>query len=313
MKYFVIHSGRDWEPNVQPLLNNWLNYCDNKSKFIVLNGTQSNWVDDATAKIRQAEKVIYVVGETSSESPNIATEISIALREKKSIYIYKLQENYKLNKILDIYLNSNEVNEIGEVEGESIIYRGNSSVRLMQQDAMIAALRSDAAEILEDLPGLSFNDDQTLLEQYKLYVKTSEDLVKRKQNVNSFYVTLNSVLLSAIITAICAMSNMPKLGDVNISNLIAIFAAVVGLIICYSWISILNSYSTLNSSKMKVIIYMEKFLAVNLFDTEWAFVTQNLGNKKYKPFTKKEKSVAYIFGALYIVIIIANVILACVL
>lgn len=309
MKYFIIHSGKDWDDEVQPLLNSWLKLSENNLKFIVLNGAQTDWISDATAKIRQAEKVIYVVGEKSSESPNIATEISVALREKKTIYIYKLKEHYRLNQILENYLSNDRIKEDGEVEGEHIFYK-NNMIKILDKDSMIKTLKNDAMEILQDLPSSCFKDSKKLLEQYKIYVKTSEDLVKRKQNVNSFYVTLNSIILSAIITIICAMDSFPKLGHVNVSSIISIFSSVIGLVICYSWLSLLDSYSILNSSKMKVIIYIEKYLAVNLYDTEWSFVTKKLGEKKYKSFTKKEKSVAYIFGILYVSIIIASIILA---
>ena len=309
MKYFVIHSGKDWEVHVKPLIETWLSYCDNKSKFIVLNGTQEDWVDDATAKIRQAEKIIYIIGETSSKSLNIDKEISIALREKKPIYIYKLSEDYEINKILESELNDSHI-ESGKLEGELIIHKGLSNIVLLKPETVESVLKKDSLEIIGDLPGVSFNDDEKLLEQYKIYVKTSEDLVKRKQTVNSFYVTLNSVVLGAIISVMCAIGDMPKLGSVNICWIISVFAALIGIVICYSWISLLDSYSALNSSKMKVIINIEQHLALNLFDTEWAFVTQKLGNKRYKSFSQKEKFIAYLFGALYIILVILGIVLA---
>ena len=309
MKYFVIHSGKDWENHVKPLIETWLSYCDNKSKFIVLNGTQEDWLGDATAKIRQAEKIIYVIGENSSKSENIEKELSIALHEKKPIYIYKLSENYEVNKVLENGLNDSYV-EIGELNGELILHKGLSNIVLLKPETVDSILKKDSLEIIEDLPGISFNDDVKLLEQYKIYVKTSEDLVKRKQTVNGFYVTLNSVLLGAIISILCAVGDLPLLGSVNICWIISCFAAIIGVVICYSWLSILDSYSTLNSSKMKVIINIEKHLALNLYDTEWAFVTQKLGNKRYKSFSQKEKFIAYLFGSLYIILVALGIILA---
>lgn len=309
MKYFVIHSGQDWNNYVKPLIETWLSYCDNKSKFIILNGTQDDWLDDATAKIRQAEKIIYIIGENSSRSQNIEKEISIALREKKPIYIYKLSENYEVNKVLESSLNDNYV-ESGELDGELILRKGLSNIVLLKPETVYTALQKDSLEIIEDLPASCFNDNVKLLEQYKIYVKTSEDLVKRKQTVNSFYVTLNSILLGAIISVLCAIGDLPILGGVNICWIIAGFAAIIGIVICYSWLSILNSYSALNSSKMKVIINIEQYLALNLFDTEWAFVTKKLGNKRYKSFSQKEKSIAYLFGALYIILVFLGTILA---
>lgn len=309
MKYFVIHSGQDWLNYVKPLIESWANYCDNKSKFIVLNGTQEDWIDDATAKIRQAEKIIYIIGENSSKSENIEKEINIALREKKPIYIYKLSEHFKMNKVLESGLKNSYI-ESGDLNGEIVISKGLSNIFLVDCETVYSVLKKDTLEIIQDLPGLAFDNDEKLLEQYKIYVKTSEDLVKRKQTVNSFYVTLNSILLGAIISVLCAIGDLPLLGSINICWIISGFAAVIGIIICYSWISILDSYSALNSSKMKVIINIEQHLALNLFDTEWAFVTQKLGNKRYKSFSQKEKSIAYLFSALYIILVVVGIILA---
>ena len=309
MKYFIIHSGKDWLSHVKPLVESWANYCDKKAKFIVLNGTQEDWLDDATAKIRQAEKIIYVVGENSSKSENIEKEIAIALREKKPIYLYKLAEEYPINKVLENSL-KNCCIENGELNGELVISKGTNNVALLDSKSIYSAFQQDASQILQDLPGSKFDDDEKLLEQYKIYVKTSEDLVKRKQTVNSFYVTLNSILLGAIVSVLCAIGELPLLGPVNICWIIAGFAAIIGIVICYSWISILNSYADLNSSKMQVIINIEQHLALNLFDTEWTFVTQKLGNRRYKSFSQKEKFIAYLFGALYILLVILGVILA---
>ena len=46
-------------------------------------------------------------------------------------------------------------------------------------------------------PDGRFDDnDKTLLEQYKLFVGTSEALVLRRQNVNTFFLSVNSILLA---------------------------------------------------------------------------------------------------------------------
>ena len=40
------------------------------------------------------------------------------------------------------------------------------------------------------------DDDKTLLEQYKTFVGTSEALVLRRQNVNTFFLSVNCILLA---------------------------------------------------------------------------------------------------------------------
>ena len=103
MRYFVIHSGSDMEKSVKPLIEFWAQNCT-AAQFIILNGTQETWEADAVAKIRQAEKVIYIVGENSHASPNIEKEIGIALKERKFIYVVKLNGKYILNKSVESLL-----------------------------------------------------------------------------------------------------------------------------------------------------------------------------------------------------------------
>ncbi|MDE6441837.1 MAG: TIR domain-containing protein [Clostridia bacterium] len=311
MKYFVIHSGIDWKEQVENLVNEWTKMYEG-ANFIVLNGSQSNWIDDATAKIRQSEKVIYVVGKESYKSENIDKEIAIAIKEKKPIYIYKLNDSYLLNKSLEPFIVNQNV-EPGDVDGEIIFRKGKSFVTEINSKNIDSHITRDVTDIMKYLPAKNFTDDKTLFDQYKMFVETSEELVKRKQSVNSFYVTLNSVILGAIISIMCAINDLPILfGLVKVSLIISVFTSLVGLIVCFSWISILNSYADLNASKMKIIEFIEHHLAVNLYETEWSVMTQKVGKKKYKSFSKKERFVAILFAALYVIIVIVGIFLACV-
>lgn len=295
---------------MEGLLQNWTSKCRD-AQFIVLTGKQKDWVGEATAKIRQADRIIYIVGESSHKSENIELEIAIALREKKQIFIYKLQKDYLVNKILESQLQTN--NKIsGDVEGE-VIYKDLQAkpVALLNAGNVMDFLNKDMNESLIGLPSKSFHDKNLLLEQYKIFVETSEALVKRKQSVNSFYVTLNSALLGAVISVICASRKLPVLfGWLKVSAAVSTFASLVGFVVCFSWISLLNSYADLNSSKMRIITEIEKDMAVNLYDTEWAIITQKVGKKKYKSFSDKEKFVGALFGILYFLLFILGIIFA---
>lgn len=306
MKYFIIHSGSDYDTHVKSLLQQ-LAAAHRHSKFVVLTGGQSNWIDDATAKIRQSDKVIFIVGDNSYTSDNINNELAIAMKEKKLIYVYKLSETARVNEILNKYSKREEVKE--EVEGEETIAY-NENVKYVNAETLQKYILADESVVAEQLVASNADDKETLFEQYKMFVKTSEDLVKRKQTVNSFYLTLNSVIIGAIVSVLCAMPDIIKfLNPVNLSLIIG-FVALIGLVICYSWISLLNSYSDLNASKMKIITTIEEQLALNLYQTEWSIMTQKIGKKKYKSFSKKERFVAYLFGVLYLLLIVLGIVLA---
>ena len=98
MNYFIIHSGSDYKA-VEALINVWSTEHP-KSKFALLKGTKSDWYDDARARIRAAQKIIYIVGESSSKSENIDWELNTAFSEGKDIYVYKLKKEYNLNKLI---------------------------------------------------------------------------------------------------------------------------------------------------------------------------------------------------------------------
>lgn len=307
MKYFVIHSGRDLQ-QVQEMMSQWSDKYEN-IQFIVLNGSQENWEGDAIARIRECGKVLYIVGKTSADSPYIQRELNIANDEDKDIYVYKLEESYRINECLTKSMKRGNA-FVGEYEGEIIIKKARDRVYLLDEEALHDRMREDGSELERMLRGKSFEDKQTLLEQYKMFVQTSEDLVRRKQSVNSFYVTLTSLVLGAIVSIFCASKDLSQniAGD-NLMFYATIGLSMVGLVICGSWISLLRSYSDLNSDKIKIIGAIEAYLPLKLYETEWVMMARSLGNKKYRSFTRKEIVVAGIFCAMFAVVLALSIVL----
>ena len=187
MNYFVIHSGKDLEKYVIPLINEWSGRFE-RLKFTILNGTSEEWEGDALAKIRQANKVIIIIGADTSKSVNVDREIDFAI---------KADVNTETQK--------------GTADGEMVLAHKKSKIIMADKKKMNKLLVSDNKSIWEHLISSDINNENKLMEQYKLFVQTSEDLVKRKQTVNSFYITLNSIILSAIITVLCATNDLPML------------------------------------------------------------------------------------------------------
>lgn len=141
-------------------------------------------------------------------------------------------------------------------------------------------------------------DKDLLFEQYKLFLQTSETLVQRRQNVNNFYITANTALVSLCGTIVAFHI------DVKYKILIIILFSIIGMVLSFSWISILISYGNLNSSKMKIISILEKNLPASLFDAEWEVLTDRLNNRKYRSYTDSEKRIPQVFFVIYTLIII---------
>ena len=144
-------------------------------------------------------------------------------------------------------------------------------------------------------------DKDILLEQYKLFLQTSEDLVARRQNANNFYISVNSALMG-VWGMIWALNILPLY-----KFFIGLLISMVGVILSLSWIKLLSSYGNLNGSKMKIISYIEKQLPVSLYDAEWEALSDRLNKKKYVSFTDSEKRIPILFIAVYICALICGV------
>lgn len=135
-----------------------------------------------------------------------------------------------------------------------------------------------------------------LLELYKLFVETSQHVSERRQQSNNFLLTLNSSLVTLFIVFLSSF------GHHRYNALIPL----TGLIICFIWRSLVDSYKVLNTAKFTVIHELEDQLPVALFKHEWSVCGHN--RKKtdkpiedaYVPLTHLERWIPLTFAVLYI-------------
>lgn len=133
--------------------------------------------------------------------------------------------------------------------------------------------------------------DPVLFDQYKLMVDTASDVTKNRQNANTFYLTVNSL----IIGAVSLVQNIPKFG--------VPLLCLTGIIISILWYVNILSYRNLNDAKFKVIKEMEASLPVQLFTKE-----ENEYNRlKHIRLTAVEKCVPLAFGLIQLIILLYNV------
>ena len=283
MNVFVIHSGADYDAT-NGIISTLKKKVYSLNTLILKNGS-CFWKLDASQKIKKAQMVLFVVGENSHKSPYIAWEIKEAIKFKKPIYILKLNEENQLHDALLVEDGfSKEKQNYGKV------------VTVEELSNVIKSYDAGDYGLFNGAPG-ELNQD-ALLEQYKLFLQTSEDLVSRRQNVNSFYISISSAIV-AIMGFLFAMD----LG--RMSELIIGFAfCVVGIILSISWSKSLSCYGNLNSSKMKIISSIEKQLPLSLFDAEWAALSDKLNKKKYVSFTESEQTIPRLFGLLYCIVLV---------
>ncbi len=286
MNIFVIHSGADYDATDR-IVSSMKQRAYSVNALILKNGS-CFWKTDASKKIKKSQMIIFVVGENSYKSPYIAWEIKEAIKYKKPIYILKLKDENKLHDALytEDSFTKEKINYGKVVTTEEIL----NIIR--SYDAGDYGLFNGAVNEL---------NQEALLEQYKLFLQTSEDLVERRQNVNSFYISISSALV-AIMGVLFAMEF-----GYEAELIIGFIFCIIGIILSISWSKILTCYGNLNSSKMKIISSIEKQLPLSLFDAEWAALSDKLNKKKYVSFTESEQIIPRLFGFVYLVIMMVIV------
>jgi len=135
-----------------------------------------------------------------------------------------------------------------------------------------------------------------LLEQYKLYVETSQQVSERRQNANNYLLALNSSLVTLFVGFLSTFGH----------HRWNVLIAITGLLICFIWYSLVDSYKDLNAAKFAVIHELEEQLPAALFRHEWWVCghsrkkTDKPIEDRYVPLTHLERWIPWMFAVLYL-------------
>ena len=129
------------------------------------------------------------------------------------------------------------------------------------------------------------------LEIYKLLVEMSDRVSQRRQSANSFYLSVNTLLVGG----------SAYLGTLQPRPLNVIVISVAGIAICAVWVINILSYKTLNQAKFKVINDLEQRLVEQPFHQEWGHLDPDLDGERHRPFHQVERVVPWVFMAVYLV------------
>jgi hypothetical protein len=147
---------------------------------------------------------------------------------------------------------------------------------------------------------LSEREAELLFEQYKLYVEMMDKVSDRRHNANSFFLSANT----ALVTALAGFSSLFQKSSSQSSSVgLVVVVAFAGVTFCFTWWRLISSYGQLNTGKFKIIHLLESRLPARLYAAEWVALGQGNGSV-YKPFTKVEIYIPIIFAGLYIAIAI---------
>ncbi|MBR5596352.1 MAG: hypothetical protein IKW30_02980 [Lachnospiraceae bacterium] len=294
MDIFIIHSGQDFEKVKE--IKQEICVKSKEQKIAMKVSLMSydpvwnpTWKRKASKLMKEANLVLYIVGAQGADSKNIAWELKEAIKNHKSIVFYRLNEENELNKVLngedsftqEEKINAKKLNNLDELYSIAKEYQNKEYLKLI----------NEPGNLKKNL------DMQIVLEQYKFFAETSEALVNRRQNVNSFYISANTALIT-IIATIFSLNT-----DWTIRFIITIVLALPGTLLNVSWKKILEAYGITNSSKLTILSELEKQLAISLYGAEWEEMSNEYNKKRYVSFTDSEKNLPRVFNILYTALI----------
>ncbi len=137
---------------------------------------------------------------------------------------------------------------------------------------------------------------QHLFDQYKLAVEMADRVSARRMQANTFFLAVNTGVLTVF-------ANLVK--DRIISGLTGALPIIALLALCFVWWRIVRSYRQLNSGKYAVILELESLLPVAPYAAEWKALGEGRDPRRYLPLTHVENWVPRLFGALYLLLLLA--------
>jgi hypothetical protein len=161
--------------------------------------------------------------------------------------------------------------------------------------AETSAPSADDAEskLWNDEPSASTAYSEVVLEQYKLYVEMADRVSGRRSLANTFFLTLNT----AVFTAIGVFWKDPP----NASPVLGLFPLFALLLQCLVWFWIIRSYRQLNAGKWAVVGAMERRLPASpWWSAEWAALGEGKDPSRYWPLSHVEQWVPFLFAVAYI-------------
>lgn len=243
------------------------------------------WHKDAVKMMKCADVIVYALSSKAATNKNVEWELRKARKLKKLIVCLPM--------------------EPGLVPQNQCLYEIDKNTKERVCLAEVLDSKEALFSIIDDFNCDShiklFHDNidpHILLEQYKIFSETAENLITRRQNVNSFYISANTALITIGGTIFAIGSD----GDF-LSKLAVIFALTIpGILLNVSWYRMLQSYYINNQGKMKILSMIEQKLAVSLYDAEWKAMKNKYSKKKYISFTDNEKKLPLVFSLFYLLI-----------
>ena len=132
-----------------------------------------------------------------------------------------------------------------------------------------------------------------LLEQYKLYVQSAENISARRLASSRYLLAVNAALV--------ALSGF-QAQEPN-SVWLTLLLPALGIPVSLLWLSIILSHKNMNDIKFTIIHDLEEHLPAAVFAHEWRLANRVRGDT-YRPVTEIERWIPVVFLALHLALLV---------
>lgn len=245
----------------------------------------ADWVEKARAKLKNTDQAVVLCGQNSATSVNV--EIELAQQEQVP---YCLLKGYKDKECVFPKASKSTDkmhNWTWDTLKQTLAMLGNKTSNQINKKLYANDNESDYHK------NLTYQSH--LLEQYKAYLSSIENINHYRQTANAFFITVNTVLVSLI--------SYLDLGNSTLSKLYWVIS-FSGIAISYMWYRLVRYYHDLKHAKLKVIHEIEKKLPISPHAAELEAVNRGEHSKIYLPFTHIEIFVPWVFLMFHLVVLL---------
>ncbi|HZN77067.1 MAG TPA: hypothetical protein VFC00_36035 [Micromonosporaceae bacterium] len=142
-------------------------------------------------------------------------------------------------------------------------------------------------------PSIGTECQAAVLDQYKIYVEMADRISARRALANTFFLTLNTLVL-AVIGALWRDSP-------DAARWILVFPLLALLVQCLAWFWLIRSYRQLNAAKYVVIGALEERLPASPYwRAEWTALGEGRDRTRHRPLTYLEQWIPLVFMFVYL-------------
>lgn len=182
----------------------------------------------------------------------------------------------------------------------------------MQQERSSGA-ESNEQDKVEELDkvlfprGADFDQDtqKVIFEQYKILNQNTEQLAARRQAINGFLLSINTLILAGL-GFIFKESFEVYVHEHRVMRLmlLAMAISVIGLVIDIKWSRLIGSYGKLLHGQVRILEALEKHTPAAVMTAQTAFY-----KKEFLSLSNLEKNIAHTFQVVYVLSVIGALII----